>query len=35
LQYRVIFITTDRSSTPALSDSLATPVLNDITMNWS
>jgi methionine-rich copper-binding protein CopC len=35
LQYMVIFITTDPSSTPALNDPLATPVFNDITFNWS
>jgi hypothetical protein len=35
LEYRVIFITTDPTSPPALADALPTPVLNDITINWS
>jgi hypothetical protein len=35
LQYMVIFITTDPSATPSLTDPLATPVFNDITINWS
>jgi hypothetical protein len=35
LEYRVIFITTDPTQPPSLSDVLPTPVLNDITINWS
>ena len=35
LQYQVIFITTDPNTPAALSDPLPTPVLDDITFNWS
>jgi methionine-rich copper-binding protein CopC len=35
LQYRVIFITTDPAANPTLADQLATPVLDDLTVNWS